>query len=192
MSSPLIQLALLALFAATTCDAFSVSGRAALPITRAASSASPPLASIRMQEQEEEETPTPTPADDAASAQETYTTPDGAASSPLAALAGKQNLEEFKKKKEADNKKRNEARAKINIALPAVTGAFFLLATFVGEDKVKETAASFANPMDNAPGMAETKQRKAEAKAQAKAEQEAFMKSFRKNVLKNDALKVDD
>ena len=190
MSSPLIQLALLALFAATTCDAFSVSGRAALPVTRAASSASPPLASIRMQEGEE--TPTPAPADDAASAPETYTTPGGAASSPLAALAGKQNLEEFKKKKEADNKKRNAARARNNVLLPAVTGAFFLLGSFVGEDKVKEIAASFANPMDNAPGMSETKQRKAEAKAQAKAEQEAFMKSFRKNVIKNDALKVDD
>jgi hypothetical protein len=140
------------------------------------------LAHARMQEPDEEAAaPPPAPK---------YVTMEQA-SSPLAGLVGDMKLEEFQKKKEEDNAKRKAIRDRNNKLIPAAFGLFLAYCFAVGGDTVKQQSQDvFKDPLANAPGMSEARERKAAKKAEADAEKEAMMNKMRTAIRGEEAVKL--
>ena len=177
---------LLALSWAPSCAAYGLNAPAVTRSSLLRASGACTLRSTRacMQETEgaDEEPPAPAPPK--------YVTMEQA-SSPLAGLVGDMKLEEFQKKKDEDNAKRKAVRDRNNKLIPAAFGLFLAYCFAVGGDTVKQQSQDlFKDPLANAPGMAEARERKAAKKAEADAEKEAMMNKMRTAIRGEDAVKL--
>ena len=145
-SAAILLLSLLA----TPVAAFTLASAPLAPCARVATSG---LCAVRMQaDAPEPEPPAATPG----------------ASSPLAGFAANAEPTSLSKKEE-DNAKRNELRAKINIFLPLTFFGCFGIASFIGEDKVKGSLAGAGDPLANAPGVTEAREKKKERVAKVRS-----------------------
>ena len=115
--------------------------------------------------------------------------------SPLTSFAKKDaemTLEEFNRKKAADNKARNEIRARNNVLIPAVCAIAYAVALFIGEDNVKanlKEMGSGGDPFANTPGMAETRERKAKGLAIAAEKQDKAATAVRTAIRGEEAVR---
>ena len=180
-------MALLALAWVSPCASYSLGAPAPTRGTlhRAFEPAMLRRAQPRMQEQED----TAKEADEAPAAPK-YVTMEQA-SSPLAGLVGDMKLEEFQKKKDEDNARRKEVRDRNNKLIPAAFGLFLTYCFAVGGDTVKQQSNDlFKDPLANAPGMSEARERKAAKKTEADAEKEAMMNKMRTAIRGEGAVKL--
>lgn len=168
-ASPLV----LVLLSAPLCAAYTLtmgmaSPRAVAPVEASQST----LSGLRMMAESDDETSkAPAPP-----------SPPATRDSPLAAVVGEQSLDDFEKYKAQENEKRQAIRKRNNILIPAVSLAFFAYASFIGEDTFKSQVAQFGDPLANAPGLTEAREKKAAREDKEAAERDAQIQKLRDNL----------
>ena len=112
--------------------------------------------------------------------------------SPLTSFAAKDaemTLEEFNRKKTADNTARDKVRARNNVLIPVVCAIAYAVALFIGEDNLKANLQEMgSDPLGNTPGMAETRERKAKGLAIAAEKQDKAARAVRSAIRGEEAV----